>query len=75
MRMFGYGVSNGMCLRLFVCLFISMFRLSTGEGWSDLVEILQKEKSLGHQCIENPTYSDFVEAGMKPIGCGNLLLI
>jgi hypothetical protein len=52
-----------------------MFRLSTGEGWSDLVEIIQKDKSLGHDCIENPTYSDFVEAGMKPIGCGNLLLI
>lgn len=48
-----------------------MFRFTTGEGWEDLIFVLSKDKTTpGHECIDNPTYSDYVSAGHQPVGCG-----
>jgi hypothetical protein len=50
--------------------------MSTGEGWDDLVTIISRDSAtMGNDCIENPTFTDFVSAGNKPVGCGNWLLI
>jgi hypothetical protein len=44
--------------------FITLFRVATGEGWNDLMDVLAIENGYqGHTCINNPTYADFVAAG------------
>jgi hypothetical protein len=51
---------------------MAMFRICTGEGWSDLVTGLLKDNSnLYHDCLENPTYYDYIAAGNKTVGCGS----
>lgn len=44
--------------------------MATGENWNDLMYALGSENTIKNQCIENPTYDDYVAAGFKPVGCG-----
>jgi hypothetical protein len=52
--------------------FVSLIRVATGESWIDLLFVLSKSQSDDHQCIYNPTFEDYKNAGYKTVGCGNL---
>jgi len=45
-------------------------RVMTGEAWNDLLNAISLPYSLQYQCIDNPTYEDYVNNGNEPIGCG-----
>lgn len=50
--------------------FITLFVVATGDSWNDIMEAFCVEKSAANQCIYNPSYRDYVEHGMKAVGCG-----
>ena len=43
----------------------------TGEGWYAIMADLDKRRDIDYECIENPTYQDYVNAGKTTIGCGS----
>jgi hypothetical protein len=51
--------------------FITLIRLSTGESWTDLMHALSQQYSAMFQCIDNPSYQDYVDNKSEPIGCGD----
>ena len=51
--------------------YTTLFAAATGEGWNNLMEALGQRNTGSWNCINNPTYEDFVAAGYKPVGCGN----
>ena len=53
---------------------LTLFRVATGENWNDVMYALGSGNTISYQCIENPTYQDYVDAGFKPVGCGNKYL-
>jgi hypothetical protein len=44
--------------------------VATGEGWNDLMNVLAMSKSEFNDCVENPSYADYVAAGKNTVGCG-----
>lgn len=42
----------------------------TGEGWYNKMNDLQKSKDIEYDCINDPTFMDFVQADEKTVGCG-----
>lgn len=54
--------------------FVTLITVSTGENWPKLMIALSRTKDLDYDCIENPTYDDYVRNGYQPIGCGDYLL-
>merc|ERR1712241_961413 len=53
---------------------LTLLRVATGENWNDLMYALGSEYSIQHQCIDRPTYADYVEAGFEPVGCGRMYI-
>jgi hypothetical protein len=43
----------------------------TGDSFFEIMNSLGREKSIKNDCIENPSYEDYVMNGYKSIGCGN----
>jgi hypothetical protein len=41
--------------------------IATGDSWNDIMDGL----GLVEDCIENPTYEDYIAAGKQTVGCGN----
>jgi len=51
--------------------YLTLITVMTGEGWYEIVSDLSKyKKEVDYDCIQNPTYQDYVKAGNKPVGCG-----
>lgn len=50
---------------------LTMLRVSTGENWHELMFALGRSNSPMYECIEDPTYQDFVDNDYEPIGCGS----
>jgi hypothetical protein len=40
--------------------FLTLIRVATGEKWPDIMEGLSRMNGLGYECIENPSYQDYV---------------
>jgi hypothetical protein len=53
--------------------FFTLLVVATGESYPDMMDVLGRPKSEYNDCIEEPTYADFVKAG-EPVGCGDYLL-
>jgi hypothetical protein len=51
--------------------FITLVRVITGENWPLLMEALSRDKDVNYDCIDAPTYEDFVKSKHSPVGCGN----
>ncbi|CDW81684.1 voltage-gated ion channel superfamily [Stylonychia lemnae] len=49
--------------------FLLLIRISTGGNWSKLMYSLQKASNLQYQCIQDPTFKDYKNAG----SCGGLV--
>jgi hypothetical protein len=43
--------------------FFTLIRVATGEAWNDLMDALSKGKTIDNDCIEGPSYDDYVNAG------------
>ena len=41
--------------------FVTLIRVTTGEKWPLIMEALSRRKSLEFDCIENPSYQDYVD--------------
>lgn len=54
----------------FTSSFITLFRSSTGENWNSIMHDITRDKSPLFDCIENPSYEDYVKHG-ETVGCGN----
>ena len=54
--------------------YVTLIRISSGEGWNDLMNALGMPKTLENACIDNPTYQDYLDAGQQPVACGNFVL-
>lgn len=50
---------------------LSLFVMHTGNNFYELSTAVSLGKSVKNDCIENPTYEDYVKAGYKTVGCGN----
>jgi len=51
--------------------FLTLIRMATGENWNDLMDIIGQPYTISNQCVNNPTYADYVAAGNKTVGCGD----
>lgn len=49
---------------------ISLFVMHTSSDFYELVNAMSKGKSVNFDCIDNPTYEDYIKAG-ETVGCGN----
>jgi hypothetical protein len=49
---------------------MTMIVVMTGEGWYDVMGDLSQGKGISFNCIEDPSYQDYVDNGYKTIGCG-----
>jgi len=50
--------------------FTAIFRMSTFDGWVDVMHDASRSIAPNFYCINNPTYSDVVANGGEAIGCG-----
>lgn len=51
--------------------FLTLFTVATGDGWDMLLQAMSMKKSVLNNCIENPTYQDYLDNGKQTIGCGS----
>lgn len=49
---------------------LTLFVVATGDAWTDIRDACAKPRTLLNDCIEKPTYDDYVAAGMQTVGCG-----
>jgi hypothetical protein len=49
---------------------MTMIIVMTGEGWYDVMGDLSQGKGIAFDCIEDPSYKDYVDNGYKTVGCG-----
>lgn len=56
--------------KTFTRSFITLFRASTGEGWNSIMHDVSRRKSPTFDCIESPSYDDYVANDYETIGCG-----
>jgi hypothetical protein len=45
--------------------------MATADSWSDTMASFTKSKSPGYDCIDDPSYSDYVANGYQTVGCGS----
>ena len=50
---------------------LTMMRVSTGENWHEIMHSVSRSRDALYECIESPSYSDFVRNGGQPVGCGD----
>lgn len=48
-----------------------MFIMSTGDAFLKFNNAIKRSNSVNFQCINNPTYDDYVNNNYEPIGCGS----
>lgn len=51
--------------------FFTLVTVMTGEGWYEIMADVSKKKDIDYDCIENPTYRDYIQAGHTTVGCGS----
>eukprot|EP00826_Nyctotherus_ovalis_P051097 TRINITY_DN636_c0_g1_i1.p1 TRINITY_DN636_c0_g1~~TRINITY_DN636_c0_g1_i1.p1 ORF type:complete len:441 (-),score=131.58 TRINITY_DN636_c0_g1_i1:149-1471(-) len=54
-----------------ITAFLTLFRISTYDGWNDIMHDAMRERSPSFYCIPNPSYDDIAANGGEAIGCGN----
>eukprot|EP00347_Sterkiella_histriomuscorum_P011811 403371009 len=73
--LFGDVMRNGLLTdnlnyETFPNAFITLFSISTGDAWDQVMAATIRSRSIDYQCIENPSYMDYVKNNYIPIGCG-----
>lgn len=75
MVLFGEIMHNGVItdnlnFETFTNSFCVLWAVATGDGWSDIMNSSLRKKSLYLDCLEDPSYEDYVANGYKTVGCG-----
>ena len=68
MQLFGRVMHNGIIDRslnfeTFGNSFTALWAVATGDNWSNIMLASVRHYSVDFQCVENPTYNDYVENG------------
>ncbi len=50
--------------------FYTLIRIATGENYHDILHSIVRTPSIKFQCIHNPSYEDYANAGNNTVGCG-----
>ena len=45
--------------------FLTLIKCLTGEEWPELMESLSRENQIDYDCIQNPTYDDYIRNNSK----------
>lgn len=53
---------------------LTMIRVFTGENWQEVMHAVSRSYHPFYQCIENPSYQDYLDNERVPNGCGNRAL-
>ena len=51
--------------------YLTLYMALARSKWNDIMEALSLEKSITNDCIDSPTYQDYVNNGHVTVGCGN----
>lgn len=54
--------------------FVTLFIVATGDGWNSIMPSFETEYAILTQCIYNPSYQDYLDAGKSTVGCGSFNL-
>ena len=49
---------------------LALFVVCTGDGWTDIAISCLKKRAVDYDCVENPTYQNYVDNGYMTVGCG-----
>lgn len=52
--------------------FVTLFRASTGEGWTNIMHDLSRSKGPLFEWVNNPTYDDYEANNFETVGCGEV---
>jgi hypothetical protein len=52
--------------------FLTLFTVTTADSWNSILSSFGVDNNILFQCKKDATYYDFVEAGNKTVGCGNV---
>jgi hypothetical protein len=55
----------------FGAAFLILIKVATGDGWAELLNTFSAENSITNQCIPDPSYADYINAGYATVGCGS----
>lgn len=47
-----------------------LFVVATTDGWNEISTSCLKRRRIDFQCLQSPTYDDYVNNGRQTIGCG-----
>lgn len=47
-----------------------LFVVATGDNWTGIAQSCLTPRSIFNQCIDSPSYQDYVDAGNNTVGCG-----
>ncbi len=50
--------------------FLTVFRMSTFDGWNDIMHDVSRQKAQYFDCAYYPNYNDIMNNGGEPNGCG-----
>lgn len=65
-----YGTGDLVNFESFQIAFLSMFSLSLGDAGPNFMLANTRPYSVNWQCVENPTYEEYVANDYAPVGCG-----
>ncbi len=51
---------------------LTMIRVFTGENWHEVMHAMSRKNHPFYQCLESPTYEDYLKNGKQSVGCGNM---
>jgi Ion transport protein len=55
----------------FTSAFITLFTIATGDSWNYTIASFTFGKAPNNDCITDPSYQDYANAGYQTIGCGD----
>lgn len=50
---------------------LTLFVIATTDAWPDIAASCMKMRAPDFDCLDNPTYEDYLASGMKTVGCGS----
>jgi ABC-type Na+ efflux pump permease subunit len=55
----------------FISAFITLFTVATADTWNLTMASFTLSRAPWYDCIENPSYDDYLANGENTVGCGN----
>lgn len=55
----------------FISSFLTLFIVATGDTWNEIMISFAIENHPSTECLDNPSYEDYVASGYNAMGCGS----